>query len=100
MLRISIGMMIVSFKHKGLELFFSQSNYKGIPAQFASRVERILDRLDAAKSPEDMNLPGLKFHSLKGSRSGEYAVSVSGNWRLTFSFTGEDAVDVDLEDYH
>ena len=47
-----------------------------------------------------MNLPGFDFHQLKGRRKGTYAVSVSGNWRLTFRFDGEHAVDVDLEDYH
>jgi len=43
-----------------------KSNYKGIPAQYASKIERILDRLDAAKEPEDMDLPGYKFHLLRG----------------------------------
>lgn len=45
-------------------------------------------------------LPGYRFHALKGDRKGNYAVSVSGNWRLTFRFEGEHAVDVNLEDYH
>jgi proteic killer suppression protein len=60
----------------------------------------MLDRLDAAVVPEDMDLPGFKFHELKGKRKGIYAVSVSGNWRITFKFDGEGAFDVDLEDYH
>ena len=60
----------------------------------------MLDRLDAAARPEDMNLPGWRFHALKGDRAGEYSVTVSGNWRLTFAFEGEDAVGVNLEDYH
>ena len=47
-----------------------------------------------------MYLPGYRFYPLKGARAGEYAVSVSGNWRLTFRFDGEDAIDVNLEDYH
>ena len=47
-----------------------------------------------------MNLPGYKFHGLKGERKGVYAVSVSGNWRITFEFEGEDAINVVLEDYH
>lgn len=89
-----------TFKHKGLERFFSKSDYRGIPAQFAARIERLLDRLDAATKPEDMDLPGYRFHPLKGDRKGTYAVSVSGNWRLTFRFAGEDASDIDLEDYH
>ncbi len=64
------------------------------------RLERMSDRLDAATKPDDMNLPGYRFHPLKGKRKGAYAVSVSGNWRLTFSFEGENAIDVCLEDYH
>lgn len=60
----------------------------------------MLDRLDAAIRPEDMNLPGYGFHGLKGDRKGTYAVSVSSNWRITFRFEKGDAVDVDLEDYH
>ncbi len=59
----------------------------------------MLDRLDATIRPDDMDLPGYRFHPLKGQRKGTYAVSVSGNWRLTFRFDGEDATDVDLEDY-
>jgi len=60
--------MITSFKHKGLELFFTKGSYKGIPAQYGSRIERMLDRLDASKEAEDMDLPGYKFHALKGDR--------------------------------
>ncbi|WP_372719042.1 type II toxin-antitoxin system RelE/ParE family toxin [Immundisolibacter sp.] len=92
--------MIQSFRHRGLERFFTRSDYRGIPAQFAARLERMLDRLDAARRPDDMNLPGYHFHELKGSRSGTYAANVSGNWRLTFRFEGDHATHVDLEDYH
>jgi proteic killer suppression protein len=92
--------MIRSFRHKGLERFFRRGDYRGIPAQSGTRIERILDRLDAAMRPDDMNLPGYRFHRLKGDRSGTYAVTVTGNWRITFAFEGEDATGVDLEDYH
>jgi proteic killer suppression protein len=50
--------------------------------------------------PEDMNLPGLKYHGLSGTRKGTYSVWVSGNWRITFEFDSGDAVNVNLEDYH
>jgi proteic killer suppression protein len=93
-------MVIKSFRHRGLERFFVRSDHRGIPAQFMPRLERMSDRLDAATKPDDMNLPGYRFHPLKGKRKGAYAVSVSGNWRLTFSFEGENAIDVCLEDYH
>lgn len=92
--------MISTFKHKGLELFFTNGSYKGVPAQYGARIERMLDRLDAAREAKDMDLPGLKFHALKGDRKGEFAVSVSGNWRITFEFDGRNAVNVNLEDYH
>ncbi|MCA1853510.1 MAG: type II toxin-antitoxin system RelE/ParE family toxin [Beggiatoa sp.] len=64
--------------------------------QHAARIERILDRLDSAVRAQDM----LWLPPLKGGRKGTYAVSVSGNRRMTFRFEGEHAVDVDLEDYH
>ena len=92
--------MIITFNHKGLEGFFVKGSYKAIPAQYAARIERVLDRLDAMVVPEDMNLPGYKFHELKGRRKGVYSVSVSGNWRITFRFDGDNAIEVDLEDYH
>ena len=92
--------MIITFNHKGLEGFFTKGSYKAIHAQYSVRIERILDRLDAIVVPEDMNLPGYKFHELKGRRKGVYSVSVSGNWRITFRFDGDNAIEVDLEDYH
>ena len=54
----------------------------------------------AASVAEDMNFPGSKFHQLIGNRKGEYSVTVSGNWRLTFVFEDGDAYDVNYEDYH
>lgn len=92
--------MIRTFRHKGLDRFFSKSERRGIDAKQADRIRRILDRLDAATNPEDMNLPGLKFHGLSGNRKGAYSVRVSGNWRITFEFDSGDAVNVNLEDYH
>jgi proteic killer suppression protein len=92
--------MIRSFKHKGLGRLFSRGDHSGIPAQFAARIERMLDRLDACTKVGDMDVPGYRFHPLKGARAGQYAVSVSGNWRLTFAFDGQDATEVNLEDYH
>ena len=92
--------MIKSFRHKGLERFFTKSERKGIDAKQADRIRRILDRLDAAVKPEDMNLPGNKFHGLKGDRKCTHTVSVSGNWRITFGMETGDAIEVNLEDYH
>ncbi len=92
--------MIRGFRHKGLNRFFAKSERRGIDAKQADRIRRILDRLDAAARPEDMDLPGFDFHRLTGDRKGTYSVSVSGNWRITFEFEAGDAIKVNLEDYH
>ncbi|MGH8209576.1 MAG: type II toxin-antitoxin system RelE/ParE family toxin [Steroidobacteraceae bacterium] len=92
--------MIRTFRHRGLEAFFIKDDARKLPAERVGRISRILDRLDAAKIPQDMNLSGWGFHGLKGNRKGTYSVEVSGNWRITFKFDGENALEVDLEDYH
>lgn len=92
--------MIRNFTHKGLERFFKKGDHRGIIAKSEARIERILDRLNAIVKPEDMNIPGYKFHGLGGNRKGTDAVTVTGNWRITFEFDGEDAINVDMEDYH
>lgn len=92
--------MIRGFRHKGLRRFFETGSKSGIQAQHSERLRLILAQLNAATGPSDMNLLGLGLHSLKGERKGAWAVSVSGNWRVTFRFVGKDADDLDYEDYH
>ena len=92
--------MILGFRHKGLAKFFETGSKSGIQAQHAARLRLILGRLGAATAPNDMALPGLALHPLKGNQAGRWAVSVSGNWRVTFGFVGKDAASVDYEDYH
>lgn len=93
-------MAIKSFQHKGAERFFLTGSKAGIQAAHAAKLGRLLGRLSVASTPEDMNLPGWGLHRLKGSLAGHYAVQVNGNWRLTFTFDGPDAVLVDYQDYH
>lgn len=92
--------MIKSFEHKGLQAFFETGKKAGIQPHHAPKLARQLARLNAAKVPEDMNLPGWRLHPLVGSLTGHYSVSVNGNWRLTFRFDGGDVVLVDYQDYH
>jgi toxin HigB-1 len=91
---------IRSFRHKGLERFFTTGSRVGIQTKHAERLRLILGRLNVAAEPRDMNLPGLDLHPLKGDQKGRWAVKVSGNWRLTFGFVGKDVEKVDYEDYH
>jgi proteic killer suppression protein len=93
-------MAIVRFRHKGLERFFLKGSTSGIQPRHAARLRLILGRLNVATEPRDMALPGLDLHPLKGDRRGTWAVSVSGNWRITFRFSGPDTEDVNYEDYH
>jgi len=92
--------VIRSFKNKGLQRFAEKGDASKLSVQKTAKLERLLAALDAATAPEQMKVPGLNFHALKGKMKGRYAVSVSGNWRLTFSFDGQDAAEIDLEDYH
>jgi len=92
--------MIKSFRHKGLERFFRSGSKAGIQANHAAKLRRQLARLDAAVQPGDMNIPGWKLHPLRGGLDQYWAVWISGNWRITFAFDGDDAVRVDYQDYH
>lgn len=92
--------MIRSFRSKALRRLVEQGDASKVSVPNVRRVETILARLDAAMVPEDLNLPGYRFHGLKGKDKGRYAVDASGNWRITFAWDGRNAIDVDLEDYH
>ena len=99
-LLVTVLSMIKSFIHKGLEDFFYDGTRKGIQAKHASKLEAILDRLDAANEIKDMNYPGSGLHLLLPKTKGRWAIKVSGNWRLTFEFKDGDALNVAVEDYH
>jgi proteic killer suppression protein len=92
--------MIKSFRHKGLRVFFETSSTRGINAAHAPRLKRQLFALDEAKIPTDMDIPGYHLHELKGDLAGHWSIRVSGNWRMTFRFDGEDAELIDYQDYH
>ena len=79
---------------------FSTGDARGIGTQHAEWIRVLLTTLNASTSPADMNLPGMRLHPLKGKRKGQWAVSVSGNWRLVFEFDGEDVTNIDRVDYH
>lgn len=92
--------MIKSFRHKGVEQYFKTGSKARIQAKHAERLRKQLFALDSAKVPQDMNAPGWRLHRLWGESENHWAVDVSGNWRLTFAFEGEDGVLVDYKDYH
>lgn len=86
-------------KSKLLRLFWCGDQSK-VHADWRGRIRRILAALHAAVSPEELNIPGYRWHMLKGNRQGEFSVSVSGNWRITYKWDQQGPYDIDLEDYH
>jgi toxin HigB-1 len=92
--------MIIGFRHKGLETFYRTGSVRGIQAAHAKKLGMILAMLDVATQPQELNLPALHLHALKGDLSGHWSAWVNGNWRLTFRFAGADVELVDYQDYH
>jgi proteic killer suppression protein len=91
--------MIRSFKSKGLKELFEKRQSRKVATDLQARSLRRLDILTVAKRPEQMAFPGFNFHALKGKPQ-RYTVHVNGPWCITFGWDGEDAIDVDLEQYH
>lgn len=92
--------MIVSFRHRGLKALYEGRTTRRAAPEHVRKLKDILAILDLSRGPEGMNLPGFRLHALRGRLRGHYAVSVSGNWRVTFRFEDGSAVDVDHVDYH
>lgn len=92
--------MIKNFAHKGLEELFLTGSTKGIQAKHAVRLRRLLDQLEYASSPGDMDFSGSGLHQLKGKLKNHWSVKVSGNWRMTFRFENGHAYVVGYQDYH
>jgi proteic killer suppression protein len=92
--------MIQKFKHKGLTRLYESGISSGVDPQHATRIRKILALLETAETLEDMDLPGLGLHPLRGDRKGTWAVKVSGNWRITFKIQNGETFDVNYEDYH
>ena len=92
--------MIASFRHRGLKALYEGKTARRVAPAHVERLRDILAALDLSRGPEGMNLPGFRLHELKRMLKGHWAVSVSGNWRVTFRFEDGSAVDVDYVDYH
>lgn len=92
--------MIQNFRHKGLKKLFESGISAGVNQQHGPRLRRILALLETAETLDDMDLPGLNLHELKGERKGTWSVKVSGSRRVTFKIKQGDVIDVNYEDYH
>lgn len=94
-------MEIVSIKHRGLLSFYTTGRSRGLRQDMVPRIQNVLDALDAAPDMGTLEgPPGWRIHQLRGDRAGQWSISVSGNWRLTFTIIDGAIHDLDLEDYH
>ena len=94
-------MDIVSIAHRGLREYYLDGNARGLNQSLVPRIRTVLFALEAAPDMETLQgPPGWRIHQLKGDRAGEWSISVSGNWRLTFRIEDGAIVNLNLEDYH
>ena len=92
--------MIRTFRRRGLRELYDQGRSSRTVPSHKAKLLRIPTALDRSTGPQGMHLPGFRLHPLKGRLRGHHAVSVSGNWRVTFRFEGGHAFDVGYLDYH
>jgi proteic killer suppression protein len=92
--------MIRSFRHKGLKRLHEDDDARGLNAGHVEKLRRILARLDIARVPQDLDLPGYRLHPLKGGLKGFWAVAVQANWRVVFRLEEGQVFAVDYTDYH
>jgi proteic killer suppression protein len=96
-------MQLVRFRHKGLRQLHQGGSAKDVPSAMADKLRKLLFALETAETLEQLRrFPGWKLHPLKGDRKGSWSLTVTGNWRLIFSYDEETntASDIDLIDYH
>ena len=95
-------MEVESIRHKALRAFFTAGRTRGLPGDLVERLRKMLAFIVDAESADELATPpNYGFHGLTGDRTGEYAMTVTRNWRLTFTMPDEQTVaDLDLEDYH
>jgi proteic killer suppression protein len=91
--------MIGGFRHKGLEEIHLTGKTRRIGSDQVGKCVRILQWLEVATHPADLNIAGFRFHGLQGNPK-RWSVRVTGNYRITFGWSGETATDIDFEDYH
>ena len=90
--------VIASFRNKGLEEIYKAGQTRRIGHEQIRKCVRILQALDVATGPEQMNIAGLRYHRSRGNPQ-RWSVRVTANSRITFGWAGEYAQDMDFEDY-
>jgi proteic killer suppression protein len=95
-------MLIDSIRHKALRRFAETGSTIGLPSGSVDRLRNMLAYLAGMDAEEELRVPpNFGAHRLTGDRKGEWALTVTRNWRMTFQINEAGAIaDMDLEDYH
>ena len=95
-------MQIESIRHKALRVFVETGKPKGLNANVADRLRKMIAFLVAIETADELlTPPNWGAHELTGDRAGTWSLTVTKNWRMTFRLTKDRTIaDLDLEDYH
>ena len=95
-------MQIDSIRHKALRRFAETGSSKGLPAGSVERLRHMLAYIDAIETAEELRVPpNYGAHQLTGDRKGEWSLTVTKNWRMTFGINEAGTIEnMNLEDYH
>jgi proteic killer suppression protein len=93
--------MIKSFKCKETEKVFNRDYSKKFSKEINEVAFRKLRMLHRATIIHDLRVPpGNKLEKLKGDREGQYSIRINDQWRVCFDWSGQDASNVEIVDYH
>ncbi|WP_319577556.1 type II toxin-antitoxin system RelE/ParE family toxin [uncultured Desulfobacter sp.] len=93
--------MIKTFADKQTQFVFIKGKSKRLPPDLLRGAVRRLEYINLATNINDLRVPpSNRLHALKGSRKGQYSISINDQWRICFKFSEGDAYDVKITDYH
>lgn len=92
--------MIVSFKDRETKAFYETGKSRIYGAISRTAIRKII-QIDEAIELSDLAVPpGNRLEALKGNRRGQYSIRINDQWRICFRWSGTDATDVEICDYH
>lgn len=93
--------VIQSFADKATAAIFAGLEVRRLPRQVQDAARRKLKIIDAAPSIDTLRVPpGNRLEALQGGRKGQWSIRINDQWRICFRWTGGDAFDVEIVDYH
>jgi proteic killer suppression protein len=93
--------MILSFADDETKAVFDDLSCPSFPPSILNTARRKLIQLNASRLLSDLRIPpGNRLEALKGNRKGQHSIRINDQWRVCFTWTGTDATNVEITDYH